>query len=486
MTIALVTGAFESQGGSANGVTSEAIDTTSVNFITVGVAWYPGSSPNGTLTDSKGNTWIPRTTKTHVTTFFAVRILYCQAPTVGSGHTFDYSATAIYPSIQVAGFSGVASSPYDVEGSGEVSGDDETFAGSVTPGENNELIITVANIDDNPAVVMTIDNGFTITGQAAGSAGNFQGSALAYLVQTTAATVNPKWTTNGWNTSLAAVDATFKAAASGATADLSATLGATAISSDAAVAVVGNLSSSLANASLSSDAAVAVVANLSATLENIALSSDAAALATRTADLAVTFADTSISSAGAVAIVANLSTQLEGEDLDSDASVAVVANLSATLESVSISSAGGAGASVGDSSATLADTGISATGAVAVVTALAATLESISLSADGTSPLPRTAELSVTLENVSIASTGTNDSPVVIPDAVSVPVSGRRRRAALRVRDDISAIIAVTGRAIVTEAVRDIIVARGQVIDLEKMLKEHKRLKVLQILALAA
>ncbi len=207
--IALVDHTFALGGGA-----SSAINTTGATLLIAGTSLFSGSP---SMADSKSNSgWTPLTS--YSTGVYVSTLLYVANPTVGSGHTFTLSGS--FPALWVAAFSGVTlSSPFDVE-----NGSTGTVAiqtGSVTPSQNNELVITVLTVATTTGAA-AIDNGFTILDGAASDGGSYVGGALAYKVQTTAAAVNPTWSYPGitGDTRMTAGIATFKASG-GATAALS-------------------------------------------------------------------------------------------------------------------------------------------------------------------------------------------------------------------------------------------------------------------------
>lgn len=204
MAIALVANTAAGSGDT-NSVTTSSIDTTGATLLIVGSV--SGNSVSGSISDSKGNTWTPLT---EYGSTGRSRLFYCVNPSVGSGHTFTNTATAGNPSIFVLALSGTAtSSPFDVENGVSADTTGLTYQpGSVTPSQNNEVVVTlVGGRNSNPN---TIDSGFTITDQVTTAA---RGS-LAYLVQTTASAVNPTWTASGIGSNLNhPVIASFKAPA---------------------------------------------------------------------------------------------------------------------------------------------------------------------------------------------------------------------------------------------------------------------------------
>lgn len=173
--------------GGPNGGTSGAIDTTGATLL-VQVGSYQGTI---TFSDSKGNTWVPLTEQNG--TGGKSRIAYVLNPRVGTGHTFTTAGTSVFSGVLAAAFSGAdPTSPFDQE-NGATSGATNSLAtGSITPSQDNELII--AGVwDAGDGGVFSINGGFTIAQQNPAAGSNNYGGALAYLIQTTAAAANPTW-----------------------------------------------------------------------------------------------------------------------------------------------------------------------------------------------------------------------------------------------------------------------------------------------------
>jgi hypothetical protein len=148
-----------------------------------------------TVTDSNGNVYVLITSR--VASPQGDYIFYCYAPTVGVGHTVTAtSGNGSYPDIQVQAWSGSAPAPLD-QFAGNGGNGLTVAAGSVTPTQNNELIVTGIGVTNaNPT---SIDSGFTLSD-----------SLSAYLVQGTAGTVNPIWTFGVSQAALATTIASFK------------------------------------------------------------------------------------------------------------------------------------------------------------------------------------------------------------------------------------------------------------------------------------
>lgn len=187
--------------GDTSAVTSPAIDTTGATLLVVVTARF-GSTMS--VTDSKGNTY---TALTDYLSGDAVQIHYCKNPTVGSGHTFTGTTAAGYPSISVGAFNNTDTTANADQSNGATSASASTLAtGSVTPSTDNQLL--VAGVAHDKAA-QSINGGFTVLDSKAYSASNYIGSALAYLVQTTATAANPTWDTTTAGNICAAI-ATFK------------------------------------------------------------------------------------------------------------------------------------------------------------------------------------------------------------------------------------------------------------------------------------
>lgn len=199
----------QSSGGAAT--TTGAIDTTGADLIVVG---YGSAAGGYTVADSKSNTWSALTTQTDGATI-STRISYCQAPTVGSGHTFTVGAGGWFGTVFVACFSGSAASPFDAETGADSGGSGSTTKapGSITPAAAGELFIVTTGTNGG-APAYSIDLGFTITDSAGLVGGNSYGGAMAYLINSGSTAQNPTYTQAAANY-IPVRMATFKAAAGG-------------------------------------------------------------------------------------------------------------------------------------------------------------------------------------------------------------------------------------------------------------------------------
>lgn len=218
MTISLVVHTVAHVAGSTT-CTTTGIDTTGANFVACVAVSQTGTAP--AVTDNKSNGTATALTRNDGSQGRdGINIAYYLAPTVGSGHTFTMtSGSNLFGTLLVAAFSGVkTSAAFDQQLATAAAGAGATTinTGSITPTENNELIIAGWGIDDPTNTSWTVDSGFTITDTQDVITGATYGGVLAYLVQTAAAAVNPKFTRSNAISSArqdTAVIASFKAPA---------------------------------------------------------------------------------------------------------------------------------------------------------------------------------------------------------------------------------------------------------------------------------
>lgn len=161
---------------------SNPLDTTGADLLVAAIAGLGGISG---VTDNLGNTWIAGAPATSGDS----GIYYCHGGIVGPGHTVSF--TTNYPSIVFAAYSGSAASPLD-----QSSTSSGAQPGPVTPSQNGELILaSLATVGGD--ATNAIDSGFSIITNVPTVSGVSMGNTLASLIQGTAATVNPTWTTSG-------------------------------------------------------------------------------------------------------------------------------------------------------------------------------------------------------------------------------------------------------------------------------------------------
>ncbi len=168
--------------------TSGSIDTTGATFLVAHGSYL--ASAGITVSDSKGNTWVPLTATTVVGSGSS-QLFYVANPTVGTGHTFTFTGTGCSCALEVASFSGVTTtSPFDTQtGNQGIATSLNLSIGSPAAGSN----VFVTGLHLESLATVSINSGFTIIEDNPFSAivGNF-GGALAYKVSATSESVT--WT----------------------------------------------------------------------------------------------------------------------------------------------------------------------------------------------------------------------------------------------------------------------------------------------------
>lgn len=198
-TFAFVDGAAAGASGGTPPTTS-AIDTSGAGLIVAVIA--TSGLTTGAFGDSKGNTW---SELTEASSSINSRIVYCANPNVGSGHTFTVNGgSSPFASIAVAAFSGGAASPFDASTQSSGSSASPSAGSGITPAQNDELVI--AAVGTGGGVIDAIDGGFNISDKSDFLDAHHYGAGLAYLIQTSAAAVDPTWTLSAsanWSASIA-------------------------------------------------------------------------------------------------------------------------------------------------------------------------------------------------------------------------------------------------------------------------------------------
>ncbi len=199
---------------SSNGFTTTAADFTGVD--TIFVTLHEGSGTGAeTLSSSPANTWNKLTTQT-VFGSISSTIYYALAASVNNAMTFSITGTGTFPSISAMGFSGgAASAAFDAE-NGSTQGFSSTVqTGAVSPAVNDEVV--VSGLGWQASATPSIDSSFTLPAAATWIPSGFGSNSVtqAYIIQTTAGSVNPTWTVS-FNSTLTACIACFKKASAAA------------------------------------------------------------------------------------------------------------------------------------------------------------------------------------------------------------------------------------------------------------------------------
>lgn len=182
----------------SNGGTTSAIDTTGASFLVVVVS--NENNKTSTVTDSKSNTWHSVPLKTNTQQYAQIWYAFSSL-SVGASHTFTVTSTAGANAACVAAFSGCTATVDPLNyATWQFATNGATVANiAFTPSSNNQLVIAggMVNLSET---TWTIDGGFTVTDAINFNTGVSYGCALAYLVQTTAASAGPTWTRTGTTT----------------------------------------------------------------------------------------------------------------------------------------------------------------------------------------------------------------------------------------------------------------------------------------------
>ena len=205
--------------GATSPQTTPTYDTTGADLLIAIVCHHNAAGGTPAVSDSKGNTWTPRTAYDAGGNGHNVRIYYSVPTSVGSGHTaaFSTGGTFAYVSLFFAAFSGAHATPYDVENGAIGSADTTQQPGSVTPNQAGSLIISALAFG-NVSVTPTISGGGFSAAQdlTSGSPDNgAERGTWAYIIQGSASASNPSWDTSPTTIGWAGTNAVFKPAGGG-------------------------------------------------------------------------------------------------------------------------------------------------------------------------------------------------------------------------------------------------------------------------------
>jgi hypothetical protein len=195
--------------GGDNGGTTGTFSSTGDDLLVIFLSYW---TLPGTLTDSASNTWVHVGSTTYNSNSQEfLRCYYVKSMTTSGTHSITASGTGSRASVVAASFAGShLTAPLDqYNGAGNIF--QTTFQpGSITPSENNCLVIAAGCHDDNSA---TVNSSMTEIDDLDGQSNI---SMLhAYIIQTTAGAINPTFTTPSQSTRVIAEIVSFKAAAAG-------------------------------------------------------------------------------------------------------------------------------------------------------------------------------------------------------------------------------------------------------------------------------
>jgi hypothetical protein len=204
-TIVAATSAGSADGSS---VTTAPINTTGADLIVVGASMGVGFL-GVVLSDSHSNTW---TALTPQSISGATNCLfYCHAPIVGTCHTFTLTGSGNFPSMGVLAVSGSTVSPLEAQSGFSTGSTVATIQpGLLSPVAGGDLF--TSSIAGNPAFGLEIDSGFSKS-TVDWTAGLYIAGGIAWLIQGSAAAINPSWSCTGTFSGAATTMATFSPAA---------------------------------------------------------------------------------------------------------------------------------------------------------------------------------------------------------------------------------------------------------------------------------
>lgn len=201
---AITAGAHTSACTNGGNTTTAAINTTGASLLIV----LGGGFSAPSISDSASNSWTALTDYPEAGgSQPRVKFYYVVNPTTSATHTVTNTVGGDNCVAFFAVNGAKTSSPFDVQNGATTAGATSHQPGSVTPSENNEIVVagfSAGSTAEQPGAIA----GYTTIENAVA---NYR-IALAYQIQTTATATNPTW---AWTsaTQAAANIATFKVAA---------------------------------------------------------------------------------------------------------------------------------------------------------------------------------------------------------------------------------------------------------------------------------
>ncbi len=175
--------------------TTSSIDTAQsggANLLVANVTGYQSNPPS--ISDSKSNSWTALTAHS-LSAGPQTRIYYCINPITDAAHTFMASDTnPCYPTIEVQAWQFDLNPAFQTQNGATATAASTLQPGAVVPDDDDALLINAMAGFAGAASSMSISDG-VISNQHDTSANNF-GSAMAYYVQPTAASINSTWTSS--------------------------------------------------------------------------------------------------------------------------------------------------------------------------------------------------------------------------------------------------------------------------------------------------
>lgn len=186
----------------ATGGTTAAIDCTGANLIAINAGWFQSGS--GTVTSANisdslnGFTYTNGPTSPQIAGSLGVASLFYKiSPTVSNSMTFTFApGLPVFGAIQVECWRDGSGTPVaDQTNNARTSSASTLQPGSITPTVDNSLIVTgAADGGACTGQTLSVDSGFTIDAVTPCASTLTASGALASLPQSTAAPINPTWT----------------------------------------------------------------------------------------------------------------------------------------------------------------------------------------------------------------------------------------------------------------------------------------------------
>jgi len=189
------------------GCTTGAVSMTGANFLVIAIASY--GSPGTGISDSSSNTYygpIQQCSNGACSGVDQITFYYAPNATVTASMTATLSVTGTRPVLAFMGFSNVnTSSPIGQTNNNYTASSVSSLAvGSITPAVSNSVLVSgVAS--EGTSVAPSVDSSFVRTASAlfTNGAPYIEAAGMGYLLQGSAAAVNPTWS---WSGATAGVD----------------------------------------------------------------------------------------------------------------------------------------------------------------------------------------------------------------------------------------------------------------------------------------
>lgn len=192
----------------ANSATTSTVNTSGADTYLAAVV----SVNEPAITSSPSQTWVKDKERINGTTGTTTYIFRASGVTTSTTQTFTSTLTSGLQTICVLSFSGVElTSPTDQSSDFSGGGTSQIYDSSITPSEDNELILADTDIATG-SVTVIIDSSMSTPLQSALDPGVAYGAGMAYKIQTTATAIRPTWTYSG-STPATGLIMSYKAAA---------------------------------------------------------------------------------------------------------------------------------------------------------------------------------------------------------------------------------------------------------------------------------